>query len=59
MIIDFDNKSNDLYYSLAFIVYFIITEYLPDFFALDHSFMTTYMLGDKNSSTEEEIVTVY
>jgi hypothetical protein len=40
---DFPNKSNDMLYSVTILVYFLVTEYIPDFFALDFSFMMTYI----------------
>jgi hypothetical protein len=30
-------------YSVQVLIYFIISEYLPDYFALDYTFMMTYL----------------
>lgn len=45
-------------YSVEIIIYFIISEYIPNFFALDYSFMMTYIKNKKNIayiSDEKEI----
>lgn len=50
---DFTNKSNDMLYSVSILVYFLVTEYIPDFFALDFSFMMTYIKKLDNPANEE------
>jgi hypothetical protein len=40
-------------YSISILVYFIISEYLPDIFALDYSFMMTYIKKQTLLSDEE------
>jgi hypothetical protein len=46
--------SNNMIYSISIMVYFIISEYLPDIFALDYSFMMTYFKKQTLLSDEEK-----
>lgn len=52
---DFKNKSDDLYYAMTILVYLIVTEYVPNFFALDYTFMMTYIQKRKKLIDEEDI----
>ena len=47
-------KSNFIGYSIATIVFYLISEFLPNFFALDYSFMKSYL---KNENSERLIYT--
>lgn len=56
IIIDFNINSENVAYSVKILVYFIISEFIPDLFALDYSLMMTYLKQDEviddNTSSE-------
>lgn len=39
-------------------VYFLVSEFIPDFFALDYSFMMTLIIKDDTNKSEENLVRI-
>lgn len=52
MINNYVEKGNDIVYSIIILVYFILSEFLPDFLALDYSLMAS--MNNEISLKEEE-----
>jgi hypothetical protein len=54
LIAEYKQKMNDILYTTLIICYFVISEFVPDYFALDHDFMMTYIQAE--NQVEEVIV---
>jgi hypothetical protein len=50
----FEDNANNVAYAIGVMVYFVITEYIPDFFALDYTFMMTYIKRDSEGLSIDE-----
>lgn len=50
----FEKKQSSLLGVIIFIVYFIVTEFIPDYFALDYNLMKTFIKKELIEITQEE-----
>ncbi len=56
LINDFEKYARDVLHSMILFIYFLVSEFIPDFFALDYSFMMTLIVKDQSIKNEEVIV---